>query len=463
MGQCSSGKHAAPLFVEDMAGEKALIRHQGRTSTPMQIFKFLLTVVTIVSLLGCATSVQKPDATSTAMADETLHDKCYRHSDQEPGAGADYSEALSWCSRSAEAGNPESQRLLAHMYYFGLGIEQDYERALHWYKAASNEDDPQAALAVFKMISNGEGTEADPVTAIPYLAKASELGSEKAQTILAGLSGIVFDESVIATPEVDLSVAQEVDAAEVSFEESAETNLGQSDAPAKSSKDVAEALERCGGYRYGEGGYPLDVDKAFSWCVSAAEQGSPVGQSILGALYYSGWGVEQSYRKALYWYTLAANRRMPYAAYKLFYMYFDGQGTEIDRETAFMYLSRSAKLGNKEAQELLATPEDEKIKPPPSEEDVQALLAERGMAKFAPMYPRRAQYGGIEGYVIVDYCVDREGRTTNIRVVDSVPEGLFDEVSIAATKNFRYKPEIVNGVPVERHGVQNKFTFDLEK
>ncbi|QIB65146.1 energy transducer TonB [Kineobactrum salinum] len=84
------------------------------------------------------------------------------------------------------------------------------------------------------------------------------------------------------------------------------------------------------------------------------------------------------------------------------------------------------------------------------------------MAKFAPTYPPAAQGAGIEGYVIVEYCVDFDGRPMNIRVIESVPEGLFDEASIAATKNFHYLPALDEGVPVERHGVQNKFTFELE-
>ncbi|MFK8047526.1 MAG: TonB family protein [Halioglobus sp.] len=228
-------------------------------------------------------------------------------------------------------------------------------------------------------------------------------------------------------------------------------------------KDVAEMLERCQGYTYGNKGYPENYDQAFVWCTKAAEQGHPVGQSILGALYAKGNSVKQSYRDSLYWFTLAANRKMPHAAYSLFWMYLLGLGTDKDQDTAFMYLNRSADLGYEAAEKFFEIPEGDIMVAPHSEAEVESLKKEHGVAKFAPRYPRRAQYAGVEGYVIVEYCVDRVGRTTNIRVVDSSPERIFDEVSIAAAKRFRYELTLVDGEPVERHGVKNKFTFQLEK
>lgn len=245
--------------------------------------------------------------------------------------------------------------------------------------------------------------------------------------------------------------------------DAAEIVSSGSDVLSDGSSDSAEAIERCEGYRYGENGYREDYDQAFTWCTEAAKNGHPVGQSILGALYYNGYGVEQSYRDSIYWFTLAANQKMPHAAYSLFWMYLHGLGTERDQDTAFMYLARSADLGYEAAGKYLEIPEGDSLVTGQTEEHVEALLGEGGVAKVAPMYPRLAQHMGIEGYTTVEYCVDREGRTTNIRVVDSRPERVFDEVSIAAAKNFRYKPEVVDGVPIERHGVVNKFTFELKK
>ncbi|MCY4210987.1 MAG: energy transducer TonB [Gammaproteobacteria bacterium] len=84
------------------------------------------------------------------------------------------------------------------------------------------------------------------------------------------------------------------------------------------------------------------------------------------------------------------------------------------------------------------------------------------IVKVQPIYPRRAQSRGIEGYVIVEFTVTKSGTTKDIRVVESVPPGVFDRASIAAAAKFKYKPRIVEGQPIEVPGVQNKITFELE-
>ena len=78
------------------------------------------------------------------------------------------------------------------------------------------------------------------------------------------------------------------------------------------------------------------------------------------------------------------------------------------------------------------------------------------------MYPRRAQSRGIEGYVIVEFTVTKLGATKDIRVVESVPPGIFDKASVQAAAKFKYKPRVVDGQPIEVPGVQNKITFELE-
>tara|TARA_R110001592_G_scaffold363398_2_gene687930 strand:- start:291 stop:1115 length:825 start_codon:yes stop_codon:yes gene_type:complete len=227
--------------------------------------------------------------------------------------------------------------------------------------------------------------------------------------------------------------------------------------------DYQGVVERCFGYKYGDNSYPVDPEKALRWCRELAERGSSAGQTLLAEFYYSGEGVDQDYKQALYWYTLAANSTQGQAALALFYMYFQGQGTARDNNTAFRYLARAVELGNETAKELYAGFVDEPVKQPVNDEQLQEMLKEREIVKVAPIYPLLAQQMGLEGYVIVKYCVDREGRTTNVQVVDSMPEGVFDAASVVAARLFLYRPEIQNGIAVERHGVVNKFTYELEK
>ena len=253
------------------------------------------------------------------------------------------------------------------------------------------------------------------------------------------------------------------DSTDTTFPESAPVASDEPEVIPEGINDIQEIEVRCFGYRYGVEGYPAAPDKAYRWCQESALLGNPGGQTVLAELYYSGTGVDQDYQKALYWYTLAANGRQAQAALSLFYMYFQGLGIARNNNTAFAYLSKAAELGSEDARDMLMEFTDEPAREAPDEAQIQKMLAERGIAKVAPIYPRVAQMTGIEGYVIVSYCVDREGRTTNIRVVDSAPLGVFDAASIAAAQYFRYTPELENGIPVERHGVLNKFTYELDK
>lgn len=85
------------------------------------------------------------------------------------------------------------------------------------------------------------------------------------------------------------------------------------------------------------------------------------------------------------------------------------------------------------------------------------------IVKVAPIYPRRAQTRGITGYCIVEYTVTTTGAIRDPQAVDCDPPGMFDSASIKAAAKFKYKPRVVDGVAIEVAGVQNKFTYELEK
>lgn len=84
------------------------------------------------------------------------------------------------------------------------------------------------------------------------------------------------------------------------------------------------------------------------------------------------------------------------------------------------------------------------------------------IVKVAPIYPRRAQTRGIEGYCIIEYVVTRSGAIRDPQVVDCQPSGVFERASLRASLKFKYKPRVVDGEAIEVAGVQNKFTYELE-
>jgi protein TonB len=85
------------------------------------------------------------------------------------------------------------------------------------------------------------------------------------------------------------------------------------------------------------------------------------------------------------------------------------------------------------------------------------------IVKVAPIYPRRAQTRGITGYCIVEYVVTKSGSIRDPQPVDCQPAGIFERASLKAALKFKYKPRVVDGDPIEVAGVQNKFTYELEK
>jgi protein TonB len=91
--------------------------------------------------------------------------------------------------------------------------------------------------------------------------------------------------------------------------------------------------------------------------------------------------------------------------------------------------------------------------------------------KVQPIYPRRAQERGTEGFAIVSftitdsgsvedakalegYCLDQEGPEE-----DMIPCTLFNSASSRAALKLKYKPKIVDGKATSVEGVLHRFTF----
>lgn len=84
------------------------------------------------------------------------------------------------------------------------------------------------------------------------------------------------------------------------------------------------------------------------------------------------------------------------------------------------------------------------------------------IVKVAPIYPRRAQSRGIEGYVVVEFIVTKNGSVRAPVVIKAEPEGVFDRAAMDAALKFKYKPRVVDGVAMEVAGVQNRISFQID-
>ena len=85
------------------------------------------------------------------------------------------------------------------------------------------------------------------------------------------------------------------------------------------------------------------------------------------------------------------------------------------------------------------------------------------IVKVAPVYPRRAQTRGIEGYVLLEFVVTKTGAVRDPRVIEASPPGIFDRAAMSAALKFKYKPKVVNGSPIDVAGVRNLITFELSE
>lgn len=75
--------------------------------------------------------------------------------------------------------------------------------------------------------------------------------------------------------------------------------------------------------------------------------------------------------------------------------------------------------------------------------------------RVPPVYPMRALRSGIEGVVTVEFTIAVDGSVKNTVIVKSTPPEIFDSAVLKAIKKWKYAPDIVNGIPVEKRARQD--------
>jgi len=84
------------------------------------------------------------------------------------------------------------------------------------------------------------------------------------------------------------------------------------------------------------------------------------------------------------------------------------------------------------------------------------------IVRVAPVYPARALSRGLEGFVDLQFTVTTAGTVKDPIVIQST-SSLFERAAIRAVLKFKYKPRVVDGVPVEVPGVKTRISFQLEE
>ncbi|MFZ1640333.1 MAG: tetratricopeptide repeat protein [Candidatus Contendobacter sp.] len=196
--------------------------------------------------------------------------------------------------RSNTDGEPVSQRRAKAQQDFENGEDSyeqgDHAAALKWYRKAADQGYAPAQINLGSMYAEGEGVPRDLQEALKWYHKAADQGDA-----------------------------------------SAEFSLGML-------------------YEQGEG-VPQDFEEALRWYRKAADQGDALAQVNLGSMYAEGQGVPRDFQEALKWYRKAADQGYAPAQFNLAAIYAEGQeGIPQDLVMAYVWFSRSAMLGDEDAQ-----------------------------------------------------------------------------------------------------------------
>jgi TPR repeat protein len=97
-------------------------------------------------------------------------------------------------------------------------------------------------------------------------------------------------------------------------------------------------------------GVPKDYQRAIEWYQKSADQGDADGQNNLGIMYQLGYGVVKDYQKAVECYQKSAEQGNASAEYNLGVMYENGYGVAKNIGEALMYYKLSMEQGHEQAQ-----------------------------------------------------------------------------------------------------------------
>ena len=64
-----------------------------------------------------------------------------------------------------------------------------------------------------------------------------------------------------------------------------------------------------------------------------------------------------------------------------------------------------------------------------------------------PKYPREARKKHIQGDVVLRVTIDREGNVMDQKLIEGEP--ILADAAVEAVKQWKYKPYLLNGEPVE--------------
>ncbi|EJN6959002.1 energy transducer TonB [Photobacterium damselae] len=83
--------------------------------------------------------------------------------------------------------------------------------------------------------------------------------------------------------------------------------------------------------------------------------------------------------------------------------------------------------------------------------------------RVEPRYPARALKQGAEGYVVLQFTIDTQGRPSDISVLEAKPRRLFERDAMRALRKWKYQAKVIDGQAVEQPGQTVKLEFKINQ
>ena len=68
------------------------------------------------------------------------------------------------------------------------------------------------------------------------------------------------------------------------------------------------------------------------------------------------------------------------------------------------------------------------------------------LRNVSPAYPADAQEAKVQGVVIIEARIERDGSVSRARVLKSIP--MLDDAAVEAVRQWEFTPTLMNGAPV---------------
>lgn len=236
-----------------------------------------------------------------------------------PGFDINYQEAYKYANAAIEQESPRAYKIMADIYYYGLGVDTDYKKAAELYQKASDSGLVSASVSLAEMYLRGIGVSENDATAYKLYKEAAEVDD------MRGLGGVGM------CYENGYGVSQDISTA-ISYY-----------------KKAAEKQHNFSMYRlyclYREGnGVNKDTNLAIQYLRQAADNGYDDAIYRLGLEYYLGEILHEEPATAIKYMTTAADNGMNFAAGVLGTIYYGGDNNiSKDYNLAFKYLSQAIK------------------------------------------------------------------------------------------------------------------------